>query len=186
MKIDTSKIEGYEGMTESEKLEALSNYDIEIPDTSKLKNALSKANSECAEWKRKYNDTLNTEEQNKQAKEEEFKQLTEELASLKKANAISNAKSKFLSLGYDEETASNSAECLINSDYDKLFENQQKFLQWQEKRLKADLLKRTPEPSSVQNTEHELTKAEFKKMNAKERLKFFKEKPDEYAKMYKE
>ncbi len=54
-KIDTTKIEGYAGMTAEQKLAALEAF--ELPDNNsaeleRLKNAVSKANSEAAEYKK--------------------------------------------------------------------------------------------------------------------------------------
>lgn len=56
-KIDTSKIEGYANMTPEQKLAALEGFEYEdnSAELEKQKNALSKANSEAAEWKRKHN-----------------------------------------------------------------------------------------------------------------------------------
>jgi hypothetical protein len=54
MKIDTAKIENYAEMTAEEKLAALEAYEFETPapkepeDVTKLKAALSKANSDAA------------------------------------------------------------------------------------------------------------------------------------------
>ena len=51
MKIDVSKIEGFEEMTPEQKVEALTNLEIETPDgdAAKYKNLLNKANAEAAE-----------------------------------------------------------------------------------------------------------------------------------------
>ena len=59
MKIDTTKITGYAEMSAEEKLKALEEFEIVIPkpdtdEADKLKAALSKANSEAAEWKRQF------------------------------------------------------------------------------------------------------------------------------------
>jgi hypothetical protein len=60
MKIDVSKIDGFEAMSAEDKLAALMGYEFEEPKTpdnseiTKLKAALSKANSEAAEWKRSF------------------------------------------------------------------------------------------------------------------------------------
>lgn len=60
-KIDTSKIEGYAEMTPEQKLAALEGFEYEdnSAELEKQKNALSKANSEAAEWKRKHNASNN-------------------------------------------------------------------------------------------------------------------------------
>ena len=62
-KIDTSKIEGYADMTPEQKLAALEGYEYEdnAAELEKQKNALSKANSEAAEWKHKHNALLSEE-----------------------------------------------------------------------------------------------------------------------------
>ena len=61
MKIDTATIEGFEEMSVEDKLKALINYEMEVPapkdnaeEVNKLKTALSKANSDAAEWKRQF------------------------------------------------------------------------------------------------------------------------------------
>ena len=63
MKIDVSKIDGFEAMSAEDKLAALMGYEFEEPkapeanaEVTKLKAALSKANSEAADWKRQFRD----------------------------------------------------------------------------------------------------------------------------------
>lgn len=186
MKIDTNTINGYEQMSDAEKLEALKAYEFEAPDVDKLKNALSRANSEASSWKKKYNETLSAGEQEQQAKEDKLKSLTEELEALKKKNAVSDAKASYLSLGYNDELATSCAECLINGDRTKLFENQKKFLELRDKAQKAEILKQNPKPVSGGEPSTKMTRAEFTKLSAKERIEFFKAHPDEYHEIYKE
>ena len=67
MKIDTTKIAGYAEMSAEEKLKALEEYEIETPhdngdEVTKLKNALSKANSDAAEWKRQFREKQTEQE----------------------------------------------------------------------------------------------------------------------------
>ena len=59
MKVDVSKIAGFDEMSAEDKVKAVLEYEFDepkAPDTSaeinRLKAALSKANSESAEWKR--------------------------------------------------------------------------------------------------------------------------------------
>ena len=68
-KIDTSKIAGYAEMTPEQKLAALEGFEYEdnLAELEKQKNAVSKANSEAAEWKRKHNALLSEDEKKKQA-----------------------------------------------------------------------------------------------------------------------
>lgn len=54
MKIDTSRIEGYADMSTEDKLKALECFEYEdnAAELSRQKNAISKANSDAAQWKR--------------------------------------------------------------------------------------------------------------------------------------
>ena len=63
-KINTAAIEGYAEMSAEDKLKALEEYEFETPapkeneEVTKLKTALSKANSEAADWKRQLREKL--------------------------------------------------------------------------------------------------------------------------------
>ena len=71
-KIDVTKIKGYEQMSAEDKLKALEafEYDDGASEIERYKNAATKANSEAAEWKKKHNALLSTEDQKKQESEE--------------------------------------------------------------------------------------------------------------------
>lgn len=96
-KIDTSKIEGYANMTPEQKLAALEGFEYEdnSAELEKQKNALSKANSEAAEWKRKHNALLSEEEKKKQEDADKLAQMEQELADLRKGKTVSEYKAKF-------------------------------------------------------------------------------------------
>lgn len=68
MKIDTSRIEGYADMSTEDKLKALEGFEYEdnAAELSRQKNAISKANSDAAQWKKKYNEMLSEDERKKQ------------------------------------------------------------------------------------------------------------------------
>lgn len=106
-KIDTSKIEGYANMTPEQKLAALEGFEYEdnSAELEKQKNALSKANSEAAEWKRKHNALLSEEEKKKQEDADKLAQMEQELADLRKGKTVSEYKAKFVAQGYDEALA---------------------------------------------------------------------------------
>lgn len=59
-KIDTTKIAGYSDMSAEEKLAALEAFEYEdsVPDLQRYKDAVTRANREAAEMKRKYQETL--------------------------------------------------------------------------------------------------------------------------------
>jgi hypothetical protein len=147
-KIDVTKIEGYENMTPEEKLAILEGFEYEdnSAELERYKKAVTKANSEAAEFKKKYNERLTAEEQDKIEKDEELNNLRSEIAELKKKDAITTHKSKFLGLGYDEALAEATAIALTEGDMDSFFANQKKHNETREKTIKADLLKNTPTP----------------------------------------
>ena len=120
-KIDTSKITGYAEMSAEDKLKALEAFEYEdnAAELEKQKAAVSKANSEAAEWKRKHNALLGEDEKKKQEQEEKFANMEKELSELREAKRVSEFKAKFIAQGYDEYA----------------------------KQVKADTLKKTPKPT---------------------------------------
>ena len=62
-KIDISKIDGYEGMTPDNKVKAIEAFEYEdnLSEVERYKNAVTKANSEAEEWKKKHNALLSNE-----------------------------------------------------------------------------------------------------------------------------
>lgn len=149
-KIDTSKIEGYANMTPEQKLAALEGFEYEdnAAELEKQKNALSKANSEAAEWKRKHNALLSEEEKKKQEAADKLAQMEQELADLRKGKTVSEYKAKFVAQGYDEALAEETAKALADGDSAKVFANQSKFLEEYAKKVKADAIKKTPKPGA--------------------------------------
>ncbi len=147
-KIDITKIEGYAGMTPEQKIAALEAFEFEdnSSELERYKNALTKANSEAAEWKRKHNDKLSEEEQQKQASEEELTALRNTVAALQKERTVAENKAHYLSLGYDDALASDTAKAMADGDTAKIFANHAKFLETHNAKLKAELLKTTPKP----------------------------------------
>lgn len=148
-KIDTSKIEGYADMSAEDKLKALEAFEYEdnAAELERQKNALSKANSEAAEWKRKHNALLSEEEKKKQEDADKLTQMEQELEELRKGKTISEYKAKFVAQGYDEALAEDTAKALADGDSAKVFANQGKFLEDYAKKVKADALKKTPKPT---------------------------------------
>ena len=94
MKIDTSKITGYAEMSAEEKLKALEEFEIETPtdngdEVTKLRNALSKANSDAAEWKRQFREKQTEQERAEAERAEREKAVEEELRGLRREKTVS-------------------------------------------------------------------------------------------------
>lgn len=183
-KIDTSNIEGYADMTAEEKVAALEAYEHKpVVDTSgeeKLKNALSKANSEAAEWKRKHNALLSEEEQKKLAAEEQLNTMQAELEALRHEKTLSEHKAQFLGLGYDETQAQEMAEAWQGGDVAKFSEFMKEHQETLKKQVKSDVLQDTPRPESLGVVEQGMTQEEFDTLDYTERLKVYNEQPELY------
>lgn len=184
-KIDITKIEGYENMTPEQKLAALEGFEYEdnSAELERYKNAVSKANSEAADWKKKYNAQLSEDERNKQASEDELKTLRDRVAEMEKKELVATHKAQFLALGYDEALADETAKAMAEGNTEKVFANQKKFLETHDKTLKAEILKTTPTPPAGKETDA-ITLEDLRKMTPKERFDFSVEHPDEYKKLY--
>lgn len=184
-KIDTSKIEGYADMTPEQKLAALEAFEYEdnAEELEKQKNALSKANSEAAEWKRKHNALLTEDEKKKQEREDEITRLKEENDTLKKEKTVSDYKARFVAQGYEEALAEDTAKALADGDSAKVFANQNKFLEEYAKKVKADALKNTPKPPAGDGSKG-MTLEKLRKLSDAEYNKFATEHPEEYKALY--
>lgn len=147
-RIDTSMIDGYENMTAEEKLSALESFEYEDSgeENRKLRNSLSKANKEAADWKKKHNALLSEDERQKQAREEETEQLRTRVAELERGESIAKYKANLLSSGFDDKSADTAAQMIADGNIDGFFTCQKKFLEEHDKAIKVELMKNTPTP----------------------------------------
>lgn len=184
-KIDVTKIEGYDTLTAEEKLKALEEYEYEdnASELERYKNAVSKANSEAAEWKKKHNALLAEDDKEKQERDEELTNLRTEVEELKKEKAVSAYKAKYLGLGYDESLADATAHALAEGNMDVVFANQKKHNESRDKKIKQELLKDTPTPPGGEGGDA-MTLEKLHKMSSVERYKYSQEHPEEYKKLY--
>ena len=115
MKIDTSKIEGYAEMTAEEKLAALEAYEM---DTSAFvrKDVADKYASEAANYKKQLREKLSEEEKAKAEQDEALKAMQTELETLRTEKAIDASAKKWMSIGYDEKLATETAKAMVSGD----------------------------------------------------------------------
>lgn len=151
MKIDTTAIEGYSEMTPEQKLAALESFEYEdnSAELERMKNAVSKANSEAADWKKKHNALLSEDEQKKQKDAETLADMQKELEALRKDKTVSEYTAKYIALGYDKDLASETAKAMADGDMAKVFENGEKHKAAIEKKIKEDLMNKTPKPGGA-------------------------------------
>jgi len=138
-----------EGMTEDEistALEAVGHgNDAEV---NRLKTALSKANSEAADYKKQLRSKQSDDEAAAAAQKEEHDKLVKENGELKRSIALSESKGKLLAMGYDEKLADETAAAMVDGDMEKVMANQSKYLEAQKKAIQADAMRKTPRPAA--------------------------------------
>lgn len=169
-KIDTSKITGYSAMSAEEKLAALEAYEVE-ENTSEIENykkMISKANTEAAEWKRKHNALLSDEEKAKaeaeeerQRKDNEFAEMQKRINDLEKEKMVATYNASFVSMGYNAELATKTANALADGKMNEVFAYMKQHGEDKEKELRAEILKSTPTPSTAGKVDNPLTADEI-------------------------
>ena len=180
MKIE--KPENYDSMSPEEKIKFFEKFEFDdnsakikvLEETvNKLKDSVSNANSQAAEWKKKHNALLSEEEQSKLARDEELEKLRTELKEANEEKARADYTAKYTALGYSADLAASTAKALIAGDVVTVIANQATFNKSLEDKIKADMMKSTPSPKTGGNTE--ITKEQFDKMDYSERTKLFAE-----------
>jgi hypothetical protein len=162
---------------------------IELPtdnsaEIEKLKNALSKSNSEAADYKRQLKEKMTADEIKAKEEAEERERILRENEEFKKQIAVSNNKAKLLALGYEDALATETAEAMANGELDKVFANQKKHLDAMEKKVRSEILKNTPKPDGGSSDDDTMTKEKLRGMSTQERYKYSIEHPDEYKEIY--
>lgn len=171
-----------EGMTAEEITKALESIESPADNSSeleKLRNALTKSNSEAASYKKQLNEKLSADELKAKEDAEKQEKLQNDYDALMKKVTVSENKAKLLGLGYEDKLADETALAMANGDLDKVFANQKKHLEAVEKKIRADILKDTPKPDGG-NADKPITKEQFVGMSYAERAKLYNENPEEY------
>lgn len=164
-------IEGYAEMTAEQKLAALEALETNNPndEIERYKKAASKANSEAADYKRKYTEKLTEAEKEQAAKDEELNALRAKVAESERKEQIAGYMAKFASLGYDETLASKTAEAMADGKSDEVFASFNAFLQTHDKNYKDSLLRNGSEPPAGTNPAVKTyTEAELRNMSTDE------------------
>ena len=155
-KIDVSKIDGFETMSDAEKVAALTGLDLpDEPDKTKWvsKTTFDQKMAELGRVTKELRGKQTEEEQaaaDRAAKEEADKAeraaLLERAQKAEKALAVAGYKNSFLALGYEEKLAQETAEALADGKTDIVIANGAKYKTALEAKLKAELMNqdRTP------------------------------------------
>ena len=187
MKIDKSKIEGYDEMSAEDKVKALEALELDEPDYSGYvtKDTFDKTASELAKAKKDLKAKLSEDEQRAIEAKEARERIEAELAELKKEKALAEHKAKFLANGYSDELASSSAKALLDGDFDTFFKNQATYQTEMQTKIKSDLIAKTPYPQGGGKGGHNaMTLKELRSLSFAERTKWASEHPEEYKLLY--
>lgn len=150
--ISTDSIEGFAEMTAEQKVDAL--LKLEVPEKVDLSGFIPKAQfdktaSELAEAKKAIKSRMTEEEASAAEREAKWAEMEAKLAKLEQEKLESSYKANYLSLGYDESLAEETAKAMASGNIAKVFENQRKAADLSEKKLKAELMKGTPHPEGA-------------------------------------
>lgn len=175
-----------EGMTIEEIETALESVELPTDNSAeidRLKTALSKSNSEAADFKRQLKEKMTADELKAREDAEKQEKLQNDYDELLKKVTIAENKSQLLAIGYDDALADETAEAMVNGDIAKVFANQKKHIESVEKKVRSELTKKTPKADGG-SSDLGITKEALLKMSSGERLKFSQEHPEEYKQLY--
>lgn len=178
-----------EGMSEEEISSSLEKLGIKNNDSelTKMKELISKANSEAANYKKELRAKQTEQEAKEAERNEELEQMRQQLATLEHEKKVAEYSSKFASYGYDSSMATENANALINGDIDTVLANQAKYLETQKGLIKSELMKQTPRPESGNSDgkTKTITKKDLFAMSLKDRMQFANEHKNEYEQIVK-
>ena len=137
----------------------------EDPEIAKLKAALSRANSEAAEWRRKLNEKQTEQERAEMERAEREKARDARLAELEAKDRVNTYAEKLIAAGYDAQSAKEMANSLPDGVGDAYFAAQKTFIENQRQAFEAAALKNQPGLSvGMPPTADQLKKAELNKL----------------------
>lgn len=113
-------------------------------ENAKMKRAMERANSEAADYKKKYNATLSEQEKASLEKAEEQAKRDERLAELEREVSVHRFTESYLDLGYDKESAIAAATAQVDGDIDTLFKLQKKVIDEKVLAKEQELIKDIP------------------------------------------
>ena len=116
----------------------------ETEELTRLKAALSKANSEAASWRKQYEATLDEAKKKELDAAEQRKAELEELNALRTEKRISGYKAKLMEAGIDGATADLMANALPEGVKDEYFASVKNFNENQRKALDVNALNKQP------------------------------------------
>ena len=130
--------------TEPAKTEPVKSDNSDNPEIEKLKAALSRANSQAAEYKRALREKQSETERAAAERAEQEQAMREELEMLRKEKDISDTINRSLALNIDAEISQKLAEAWNAHDKDSMFDCLKQFVEATTTRLNNEALNRQP------------------------------------------
>ena len=160
--VTTEAVETAAETTEPAKTEPKKNEKPANSEVEKLKTALSKANSEAAEYRRMLREKQTEQERAEADRLEQEQKMREELETLRKEKAVTDYTNKALEVGFDTETAAQAANAMADGDMNAVFDALKAFVEATKTRLENEALNRQPgltagTPPTKGNADDELT-----------------------------
>ena len=148
-------------------------------ENGKLRQAQTNASADASEWKKKYQAKLSDEDKAKEEQEAANAALQKELDELRMERNIANHKAQFVSIGFEEALAEESAKALNEGNTAKVFDGIRKFIASHDKAMAEKAMLNNPTLPGGNSTKT-VTKDEFMKMGYREMQAFHDEHPDLY------
>jgi hypothetical protein len=130
--------------TETVKTEPAKTDKADTAEVDKLKAALSRANSQAAEYKRQLRAKQDAAEAAEAERAEQEQAMREELETLRKEKRVSDYTGKCLALNMDADLAGKTATALADGDMDSVFDCLKDFVDATVTRLNNEALNRQP------------------------------------------
>jgi hypothetical protein len=134
--------------TETVKTEPAKTDKADTAEVDKLKAALSRANSQAAEYKRQLRAKQDAAEAAEAERAEQEQAMREELETLRKEKRVSDYTGKCLALNMDADLAGKTAAALADGDMDSMFDCLKDFVDATVTRLNNEALNRQPNLST--------------------------------------
>jgi hypothetical protein len=145
--------ENFEGMNADELRAFIQN--LEVPEAkaesvpndeiTRLKNALSKSNSEAADYRKKWQSTLSEQERLEAERQQRETDMQTQLNALLREKQTSEFEKNFLATGYSPELAKSSATAMVDGNNAQVFADMNAFIAEKTKQLQAEALNNQPQ-----------------------------------------
>lgn len=144
--LDSMSIEELKGfITNLEIPEVKPEANASNDEITRLKNALTKSNSEAADYRKKWQSTLSEQERLEAERQQRDAERDARIAELEKEKAVGDYTAKCLAMGYSAELAKSSAIAWAEGNNEQVFADMNTFIAEKTKQLQAEALNNQPQ-----------------------------------------